>query len=89
MNSGLGKLLINCFNEICNNIANSYLNVGDESMSAIHFLTMANRNLPHLSYIFRKPKPLGTEFKTVACYVTGALIFIELHRGKQGFNNSN
>ena len=36
-----------------------------------------------MSYIFRKKEPLGTEFKTVACYITGALIFLEIQRGKE------
>ena len=59
-----------------------FLKVGDESIRAIWFRTMAKGNLPHLSYIFRKPEPLGTEFKTVACSVTGALLFIEVQMGK-------
>ena len=68
--------------EVCNNIAAICLKVGNESMSAIHFWATAKGNLPHLSYIFCKPDPPGTEFKTVACYVTGAFLFIELHRVK-------
>ena len=51
-------------------------------MSAIRFQTTAKGNLPHLSYIFRKPDPLGTKFKTVACSATGALLFIEVQREK-------
>ena len=31
---------------------------------------------------------MGNEFKTVAFSVTGALLFIEVHRGKQGSKNS-
>ena len=76
------KHLFDGFNTACKNIAASFLKVGDESMSAIRFRTTAKRNLPHLSYIFRKPDPLGTEFKTVACSVTGALLFIKVQRGK-------
>ena len=57
---------------------------GGESMSAIRFRTTAKGNLLHLSYIFRKPEPLGTEFKTVACYVTRDLLFTEVQRGKEG-----
>ena len=71
-------MLINGFNTACNNIADIFLKVGDESMSAIRFRTTAKGNLPHLSYIFRKTEPLGTEFNTVACSVTGAFILIEL-----------
>ena len=70
------KHLFDGFNSASKNIAASFLKVGDEWMSAIRFWTTAKGNLPHLSYIFRKPEPLGTEFKTVACSVTGALLFI-------------
>ena len=76
------KHLFGGFNTACKNIAASFLKVGNESMSAIRFWTTAKFKLPHLSYIFRKPEPLGTEFKTVACSVTGALIFIKVQRGK-------
>ena len=60
------KHLFDGFNTTCMNIAASFLKVGDDSMSAIRFRTTAKGNLPHLSYIFRKPEPLSTEFKTVA-----------------------
>ena len=71
-------LLIYGFNEACSNISESCLKVGDESMSVIRFFTMLKGGLSHLSYIFCKPEPLGTEFKTVACSVTGVLIFLPL-----------
>ena len=76
------------FNTACKNIAASFLKVGDESMSEIRFRTTEKGNLPHLSYIFRKPEPLGTKFKTVVCSVTGALLFIEVQRGKEGMKDS-
>ena len=76
-------MLINGFNVACNNISASFLKVGDEFMSEIRFQTTAKGNLPHLSYIFRKAEPLGTEFKTVACSITRYLLFIEVHRGKE------
>ena len=75
------------FNKACSNIAASYLNVGDDSMSTIRFRTMSKGNLPHLSYILCKPEPLGTEFNTFACSVTGALIFIDIQRGKEGMKS--
>ena len=81
------KLLIYGFNEVYKNIPVSYLKVGDESMSAIRFRKMTKGNLPHLSYIFCKPKQLGTEFKTVVCYVTGSLLLVEVQRGKEGMNS--
>ena len=78
------ELLFDAFNTACKNIPASFLKVGDESMSAIRFRTTAKGNLSHLSYIFRKPEPLGADFKTVACSVTGALLFIKVQRGKEG-----
>ena len=53
-------------------------------MSEISFRTTAKRNLPHLYYIFGKTEPPKIEFNTVSCYVTGFLIFIEVHRNKEG-----
>ena len=47
--------LIYGFNAVCKNIFSSYLRVGYESMSTISFCIMAKVNLPHLSYIIRKP----------------------------------
>ena len=43
---------------------------------------------PLVSYIFCKPDPLGKEFKKFSLYVTGALLFIEFHRGKEGMKHS-
>ena len=80
-------MLINGINEACKNIPSIYLKVGDDSMNAILFQTTEKGNLPHLSYIYRKPEPLGAELKTVAYYVTGALVFIEVHIGKEGMKN--
>ena len=70
-------MLIYGFNESCKNIAVIYLKIGDDSMVVIRFQTTYKGNLPHLSYIFRNPEPLGTEFKTMDCSVTEALLFIE------------
>ena len=81
-------MLINGFNAAHKNIAASSLKFGDESMSEIRFWTTEKGNLPHLYYIFRKPEPLGTEFKTVASSVTGAFLFIEFQRGKEVMNHS-
>ena len=78
------SFLIDRFNESCSNIAASYLKVGDESMNAIRFCTTSKGDLPHLSYIFRKPEPLGVEFKTVSCSVTVAPILLDIHREEKG-----
>jgi hypothetical protein len=52
-------------------IAASARKVLDESMSAWCPQTTKTGGLPHLSFILQKPEPLGTEFKTIACSVTG------------------
>jgi hypothetical protein len=52
-------------------LAASVRKVLDESMSAFKPRTSKTGGLPHLSFILRKPEPLGTEFKTIACAVTG------------------
>ena len=54
-------------------VAASCLKILDEIMSAFVPQTTALGGLPHLSFIFRKPKPLGTEFKVNGCSVTGEL----------------
>ena len=58
-------------------------------MSSIRFRTTAKGNLPHLSYIFRKPDTLGSEFKTVVCSVIYTFLFIEFHRGEEFLKHSN
>ena len=51
-------------------VAASYCKVLDETMSAWSPTTTKYGGLPFLSFILRKPTPLGTEFKSVACTVT-------------------
>ena len=69
-------------------MAVSYLKVGNESMSAIRFHNTLKGDLPHLYYTVHTPEPLGTEFKTVACSITGALLFTEIQCGKEGVKNN-
>jgi hypothetical protein len=57
-------------------IAASYQKTLDETMSAWRPQTSKTGGLPHLSFILRKPEPLGTEFKTIACSVTGKRVAI-------------
>ena len=38
--------------------------------------------LPSISYIIRKPEPLGTEYKNICCPITGVMTFMEIQRGK-------
>ena len=62
--------------------ASSATKTNDESMSAFVPRTTATGGLPTISFIKRKPEPLGTEFKTVCCALTGVMLHMELQRGK-------
>ena len=68
-------------------IAAIYLKVGYESMIVISFWNTAKGYLPHVSYIFCKPEPLGAYFNTVVCSFTGSLILIEIQRGNEVIDN--
>jgi hypothetical protein len=63
-------------------VAASIKKLLDESMSAFRPRTTKKGGLPHISFISRKPEPLGTEFKVVCCSVTGIFLFIEVQEGK-------
>ena len=58
-------------------------------MSVIRFQKAEKWDLPHLSYIFRKPDPLGVYFNKVDCSITGFLLFIGVQIGKEGMNHRN
>jgi hypothetical protein len=40
--------------------------------------------LRNISFVVWKPEPLGTEFKTSACPITGVMTMMEIQRGKVG-----
>jgi hypothetical protein len=52
-------------------VAASFMKVLDEFMSSFVPQTTALGGLPNLSFVFRKPKPLGTEGKVTGCSETG------------------
>jgi hypothetical protein len=54
----------------------------DESMSGWCPQTTATGGLPNLSFIPRKPVPLGTEVKSACCATTGVMVYAELMKGK-------
>ena len=76
------------FNEIRSQyILTSAERVLDESMSAYCPRTTRLGGLPNLSYVFRKPEPLGTEFKSSVCTVTKIMTHLEIQRGKYGMKD--
>jgi hypothetical protein len=52
-------------------IAASLFKLLDESMSAWCPRKTKTGGLPNISFILRKPEPLGKEFKSMACLETG------------------
>jgi len=74
---------IDGFNKNCSRtVAPSNEKVIDETMSAFRPQTRKYGDLPFLSYIARKPEPLGMEMKVVADCKTGIMLWMELQRGK-------
>ena len=63
-------------------IAFSIVKVLDEIMSAFAPQATKTGNLPHLSYILRKPEPLGTEFKCALCCTLLVFLYLDLCRRK-------
>ena len=78
------------FNEIrMKEILTSTSRILDESMSAYRPRTTRLGGLPNISYIRRKPEPLGTEFKCCVCPLTNLMTHLEIQRGKDGMKNQS
>ena len=60
----------------------------DEMMSAWKPRKTKLGGLPNITHIPRKPEPLGTEFKCVACSQTGCMLNLEIQRGKDGMRDA-
>ena len=66
--------LIEGFNSNCaKKTAASHIKVADETMSAYLPTTTKWGGLPFLSFILRKPQPLGTDFNSCACVETSEI----------------
>ena len=70
-------------------IASGVGKTADESMSAVRLRTTPKGDLPHYSYIFRKPETLGTDMKNVACSRLGMMLQLEIQKGKEAMKTSN
>jgi len=66
----------------------SIIKVLDEMMSAFVPRTSRFGGFPNISYIQRKPEPLGTELKVTCCATTGIAINLEVQRGKAGMQST-
>ena len=60
----------------------------DESMSAFRPRTTARGGLPNISFVKRKPKPMGTEFKCAADGRHGLMLFLEIQEGKDAMRRA-
>jgi len=60
----------------------------DESMIAWKPQSTAFGGLPNISFIPRKPEPLGTELKTVCCGLTGVMLHAEVQKGKDAMKEA-
>ena len=63
-------------------VIRSSIHVGDEAMCAFKPRTTKTGGLPNISFIKRKPKPLGTEYKNICCGITGIVLHLEIQEGK-------
>ena len=45
-------------------------------------------DLPHFSFIFKNPEPLGKEIKNVVCSRLGTMIHLEIQKGKEAIKTS-
>lgn len=54
----------------------------DESMSGWRPKTSKRGGLPNITFLVRKPVPLGTEFKNSAGGASGCLLYLEVQEGK-------
>ena len=59
-------------------VISSFVKVLDETMSAFRPRSTKTGGLPNLTWLIRKPEPLGTEFKTVCCAITGVMMHMEI-----------
>ena len=55
----------------------SWLVVVDETM-----WQWTGQGMPHLSFVQRKPEPLGCEIKNLCCGESGVMLFLEIQEGR-------
>ena len=71
-------------------VASSRVKILDEAMSAYRPQTRKTGNLPNISFVLRKPEPLGTELKTVASKgMNGPMVYAEVQEGKEGMKHKS
>ena len=77
------RYLFSGFNENRRRTINpSWLQVVDETMFA-----WTGNGMPHLSFVKRKPEPLGAEIKNLCDGESGVMLFMELQEGKDNMED--
>ncbi|EJK44661.1 hypothetical protein THAOC_36784, partial [Thalassiosira oceanica] len=67
-------------------VAASVTKVMDELMSAYKPRTTQAGGFPNISFVARKPEPLGVELKALIDAVTTIMLYLEIQRGKEAMN---
>ena len=75
--------IIDGFNESRKQILFGVVETTDESMSAIRSHITPKGDLPHYSYIVKKPEQLGTEINNVACSSLEIMLYLEIQNWKE------
>lgn len=78
--------MVTAFNEQMADVVNpGWLLCVDETMSAWRGKQgkRDSKKCPKLSWVPRKPEPLGTELKTAGCALSGMIITVEICKGKE------
>ena len=70
-----------------NSVFASHILVFDKLMSAFVPRTTKTGGFPNISYILRKPEPLGTEFKNLVDAFQGQIVWKEVQEGKERMRN--
>ena len=68
-------------------IQTGLMKVMDEAMSFWKPRKDKTGGLPNISFVMRKPKPIGTEFKCVCDADTGVMIHLEIQEGKDAMRD--
>ena len=74
-------------NRLKNIVSSNHICI-DELMSAWRPRKTKTGGLPNLTYVRRKPEPLGSEFKVASCSRSKVFLNLEIQRGAVGMRDS-
>ena len=59
-----------------------------ESISTMRFQTTPKGDLTDWLFIFRKPEPLGMEWRYLMCSRLGGMLYLEIQKGEEATKSS-